>query len=133
MRRTDRRDFISDLLAFVEEKLAEAKANASCQRAAVSEASGAIGPMCDRLLEDENDGLWASFVLVLGNKIERGHCGEWWVELAGLPGQEFAKAADEFYDQIGVLRDVLAASAGTDASQATGAGADQVARAFTEK
>ena len=64
-RRTEFTPFILDLLDFMEEKLREAIADAPSQAGAVSEATGAMALLRDRLRENEE--VMASFMLLFSD------------------------------------------------------------------
>jgi hypothetical protein len=103
-RRTALPDFLSDLLDFIDEKMAEAVADPRSQLAAIEEAACAMPMIRDRLGEDEV--MWTKFVLVLGIKIERAYWRDWWDNFAELEHEDFLREAGQLTGPGGTL-DVL--------------------------
>jgi hypothetical protein len=95
-----------DLLDFVDEKVREALDDPASQLAAATEAGCAMPLMLERLHEDEVIG--ATFVLVLGTKLERQHWWEWWHDFARREREEFGREAEDVIDRVTVLREFLA-------------------------
>jgi hypothetical protein len=95
-----------DLLDFIDEKLREALDDPASQLAAATEAGCAMPLMLERLREDEVIG--ATFVLVLGTKLERQHWLEWWHNFARMEREEFGREAADLIDRVTVLRRFLA-------------------------
>jgi hypothetical protein len=95
-----------DLLDFVEGKLREALDDPASQLAAATEAGCAMPLMLERLRQDEV--IAATFVLVLGTKLERQYWREWWHDFARIEREEFGREAADVIDRVSVLREYLA-------------------------
>jgi hypothetical protein len=108
--RCDLRDFLLDLLDFLEEQIEQAMFDPADQRAAVDAARGVI-PLIRRRLdsdqEPEAQSLWASFVLAPGNKFEDRYWRRAWDDLATMPPEEFREAAKVLMDTVEALRQVV--------------------------
>src|SRR5258708_29729231 len=99
--RCDLKDFLHDLLSFVEEQLKEAVAKPEDQLAAVDAASGVIPLMMDRLFEDQ--ALLAQFMLALGDKIDERLWQEQWNKFAKMERGEFEVTAHKMLEAITAL------------------------------
>jgi hypothetical protein len=86
-RRTDFTDFVLDILDFMEEKLREAIDDESARRAAISEATGAVPLLRDRLREDELT--LTRFMMVFDVQLLEPHATPWWTEIARMERAEF--------------------------------------------
>lgn len=102
----DLRDFLSDLLNFMEEQIRQAASDPADQLAAIDAAGSVVPLMNDRLSKPEGHVLLTQFMLVFENGIDR----EWWGKLKGMPADEFAKETAVLLRQIGCVKDLVAAS-----------------------
>ncbi|MGC2410505.1 MAG: hypothetical protein WA441_11060 [Methyloceanibacter sp.] len=102
----DLRDFMFDLLNFIEEQVELAKANPADQAGAVDVASGAIPLLVSRLSEDGR--LQAVFMFVFrGEQYEEPGWQVWWNEFGLSPPDEFAAKADDLIQKIDALKTSL--------------------------
>jgi hypothetical protein len=107
-RRTDLVDALLDLLDFIEEKIQEAIDNPAIRLAAITEAGCAIPLLRDRLRED--DETLATFLLVMGSRIE-GRCWtESWKELSKMEPEKFLNEARIVFKEIAPLKELLTSS-----------------------
>jgi hypothetical protein len=112
-RRTELASFVLDLVDFVEEKLREGLADESLRAAAVSEASGAVPLLRDRLRED--DAMKTNFMLLLDSQVYDADAAKWWSDLAGMDRAGFERLAADLVKPQGalaMLRVVIEAKAG---------------------
>jgi hypothetical protein len=109
-RRTELAPFILDLLDFMDEKISEATADEAFRPCAVSEASGALPLLRDRLREDEV--VQAQFILVFSDYLYGPHFTQWWTEFARMGREAFEKEAEALVGLLAVLRQVAAAATG---------------------
>jgi len=113
--RCDLRDFLLDLLDFVEEQIEQAVSEPADQRAAVDAASGVVPVIRDRLNSDPSpqvEALWASFLLVPGNKFEERYWRTEWDALEIMAPDDFREAARVLIELIETLRQVVRARLG---------------------
>jgi len=93
--RCDLRDFLADLLHFMEEQIKQALSNPADQSAAIDAATGTIPLMRDRLRTDDAESkvLWTQFLFIFENRIEDPYWKQWWQKFANLAPDEFAGEA----------------------------------------
>jgi hypothetical protein len=98
-------DALLDLLDFIEERIQEAIDDPATRLAAITEAGCAIPLLRDRLREDDEK--WASFLLLMGCKLEARYWREWWEELAKMEPERFLDEARTIFKEISLLRKLL--------------------------
>jgi hypothetical protein len=107
-RRTDLVDALLDLLDFIGEKIQEAMDDPAARIAAIAEAGCAIPLIRDRLHEDDEK--WASFLLLMGSKLEARYWREWWDDLVKMEPERFLDEARIILKEISLLRKLLTSS-----------------------
>ena len=111
--RTDLVAFVLDQLDFIEEKLREACADPASQKAAVTEASGAVPQLRDRLrAEDEPKATLCMFAF---RALVDRNAFDWWAKLAKMERKEFLEECAPLLDTdtgaIAAVRAVVVAKA----------------------
>lgn len=96
--RTDLDSFVLDQLDFIECKLREARDDAASQKGAVTEASGIIPQVRDRLWA-ENEKKATQCLLVFPKLVERD-AEEWWRALAAMERKKFLLETQDLLDPV---------------------------------